>query len=244
MLVLIIGENGSGKTFFMVICALSVLSKNIYANFRIEHPNYHYLEIDDFLKIPPNTDVFIDEAYTWLESRRSSKYTNVYISEIKEQKRKTDSTWYITEQRERMIDKRFENYWNVLIECKPRFPIGHSTEDFHYKITFDYPREVVYKSYPYIDAIKYFNYFNTNEKVEPENRQKLEYEMIKSKPKKLIKKVNELAKIIEKNNPMDNYTHPFLKWACLENHIITDYEPWLYLYFKKKTEIKKTKGSV
>lgn len=244
MLVLIIGENGSGKNFIMTIFALSELDKNALSNFWINHPKYMILEIDDFLNIPINTNVFIDEAYTWLENRRSSKFSNVFISEIKEQKRKTNSVWYISEAREKMIDKRFEDYWNVLIECKTRLPIGHSTDDFHYKITFDYPRQVVYKTFLYEDAKQYFSYFNTYQKVEPENKQKIEYEMIKTKPEKLIKKVHELAKIIETNNPMDNYTHPFLKWACLKNNIIPDYEQWLYIYFKQKSELKKNKGSV
>lgn len=241
MLVLIIGENGSGKTLIMTICAISQLDKNILANFTIVHPKYRLLEFDDFLNIEPNTDVFIDEAYTWLESRRSSKNTNVFISGVKEQKRKTNSTWYVSEQRPRMIDKRFENYYNVLIECKPRYPIGTSTDDFVYKITYENPYQVIYKRFPYENAKKYFEYFFTNEKVEPENRQKMEFEIIKQNPDKLMSKVLQLVKIIEKDNGISNYTHPLLKWSCLQNNIILDYEPFLYLYFKNKINLEKNK---
>lgn len=242
MLVLIIGENGSGKTFFMTICALSQPDKNILANFTIKHPKFKLLEFDNFLNIETNTDVFIDEAYTWLENRRSSKATNVYISEIKEQKRKSDSTWYVSEQRPNMIDKRFENYPNVLVECKPRFPIGHSLDDFVYKITYESPQQVVYKRFPYVEARNYFKFFNTNQKVEPENKQKIEFEIIKQNPDKLMSKVLELVNIIEKDGSITEYTHPSLKWCCLKNNIILDYEPFLYLYFKNKIKIEKSKN--
>jgi len=71
MLVLIKGENGSGKTFLMTIFALALKEKNVWANYWVKHPNYKFLEIDDLLHIPNNTDIFIDEADNWLENRRS-----------------------------------------------------------------------------------------------------------------------------------------------------------------------------
>ena len=241
MLVLIIGENGSGKTFIMTVFALSQLKKIPLANFWIKHPLYQLLEFDDFLNIPNNTDVYIDEAYTWLENRRSSKASNVYISEIKEQKRKTNSTWYVSEQRINMIDKRFENHYNVLIECKPRFPIGTSRDDFIYKITYEYPFQIRYMKFTYNDAIKYFSYFDTNQKVEPENRQKIEYNIIRQNPDKIMEKLLQLVKIIEKEDSIVKYTHPSLKWACLRNNIILEYEPFLYLYFQNKIKKQKLK---
>jgi len=239
MLVLIIGENGSGKTFIMTIFALSVLWKNILANYTINHPHFRFLELDDFLHIDDNTDVFIDEAYTWLENRRSSKATNVFITEIKEQKRKTHSTWYVSEQREKMIDLRFERFYNVLIECKTRYPIGNSTQDFLYKITYEDRKYPVYKRFKYESAKKYFNYFDTYEKVPPQNKQLLEYHMIKENPDKLFNKVIEIAKIIEKSfngNFPHRITHPQMKWICLQNKIILQYEEYLYLYFQNKIE--------
>ena len=235
MLVLIIGENGSGKSFFLTLMALSVLDKNILANFTIKHPNFQYLQFDDFLNIDDNTDVFIDEAYTWLENRRSNKASNVYISEIKEQKRKTNSTWYVSEQRPHLLDKRFEQFPNVLVECKTRYPIGKSKDDFLYKLTFEENPIPIYKRFPYKEAKLYFQYFDTKEKVEPENKQLLEFYMIKDNPDKLFKKVLSLAKVIE-NNGLESYkfTHPTMKWKLLEKGIILNYEPYLYLYFKNK----------
>ena len=246
MLVLIIGENGSGKTFIMVLFALSVLHKNILANFEIKHPHYKRLYLHDFLNIKDDTDVFIDEAYTWLEKRRALRLMNVYISHIKEQKRKTNSVWYVSEQREKLIDFRFEEFANVIIQCKTRYPIGHSTDDFHYKIWFedlDYP---VYKMISYEDASKYFTMFDTNEIIEPDNKQKLEFVMIKDNPDLLFPKVIELAKILEKTyKPTTNkeITHSIIKWECLKNKIILEYEEYLYLYFKKKIEKLKNEES-
>lgn len=240
MLILIIGENGSGKTLFMVLMALSELHKKILANFYIKHPKFKYLEFDDFLNIDDFTNVYIDEAYTWLENRRSMKASNVYISNIKEQKRKTKSTWYVSEQRPEMIDKRFENFANVLVQCKTRYPIGNSKDDFNYKIIYEHPYQVIYKTLLYRDAKEYFDYFNTYEKVEPENKQKIEFEIIKQKPNKLMKKVMELVKIIEKDGSIKPpFTHNLLKWACMKNDIILDYEPFLYLYFDEKIKLKK-----
>lgn len=242
MLVLIIGENGSGKSFFMVLMALSELKKNILSNFWIKHPHFRYLEFEDFFNIDDDTDVFIDEAYTWLENRRSNKDTNVYISHMKEQKRKTLSTWYVSEQRWNLIDKRFELNPNLIVECKTRYPINYSTEDFHYKLTYEDLPYPIYKTITYEDAYPFFQYFNTKEKVEPENKQKLEFNIIQHKPKKLMNKVLELVKIIEKDDSILKYTHDSLRWACLKNNIITDYEPFLYLYFQNKIKLEKSKN--
>lgn len=242
MLVLIMGENGSGKTFIMSMIALSQLDRIPLANFEIKHPLYQRLEFDTFLNIPDNSDVYIDEAYRWLENRRSSKASNIYITEIKEQKRKTFSTWYVSEQRPKLIDKRIELFANILIQCKTRYPIGYSKEDFRYKITYEDTNQVVYKRFPYDKAKHYFKYFNTYEKVEVENKQKVEFEMIKQNPNKLMDKVVKLVEIIEKDDSITEYTHPSLKYGCLKNGIIIDYEPFLYIYLKNK--YKKNKGSV
>lgn len=240
MLVLIIGENGSGKTLIMVLIALSDLSRIPLANFTIEHPKWKYLEIDDFLHIKENNDVYIDEAYTWLEKRRSLKYTNLFISDTKEQKRKDKSTWYISEQRENLIDSRFEFNWNIKIECKTRHPIGNSKEDFVWKITYeDFPYPI-YKTLSYEEAKPYFKYFNTYEKVPPENKQKIEFEFIKHNPDKLFKKVISIAKQLEKTDLIKNIkfakeiTHDFIFYILMKNGILKDYETYVYTYFKQK----------
>lgn len=234
-LVLIKGENGSGKTFIMTMFALAQLNKNILSNYKIEHPQYKKLQLDDLLNISDNTDVFIDEAYNWLESRRSSKSINVFISQIKEQKRKTNSTWYVSEQRPKQIDKRFEEYPNVIITCKTRYPIGSSKDDFVYKIEYDNPYQVVYLTFPYFEARKYFKYFNTKEIIKMHDQDKIEFDMIKNNSDKLLSKIIELAELIKQNNDNNlKYTHDELKWECLQNKIILQYEPFLYLYFKKK----------
>lgn len=241
MLVLIKGENGSGKTFLMTIFALALKEKNVWANYWVKHPNYKFLEIDDLLHIPNNTDIFIDEAYNWLENRRSGSNLNVFISEIKEQKRKSDSTWYLSEARPKLLDKRFEQFPNVIVQCKTRYPIGHSTEDFVYKFTYDEPYAVVYKTYPYQIAEKYFGFFNTKERTKMHNQDKFEFKLIEQNPPKLMSKIQELAKLLlEKDNNI-KYTHDKLKMVCLENGIIKDYEPYLYLYFKRLVEIEKEK---
>ena len=239
MLILIIGEVGSGKSLIMVIFALSDLTVNVLANFHIKHPNFNLLEFVDFLKINANTDVYIDEAYTWLESRRSTKASNVYISHIKEQRRKTDSTWYVSTQHPEMLDRRFKEFPNALIECKTRYPIGNSKDDFVYKITYNNPYQIVYKRLKYNDAKKYFKYFNTNEITEPENRQKIEYEIIKSNPKQLMQKVIELTEIIKNDEDIKEYTHSALKLGCLKNNIISEYEQWIYLVIHNKVKNNK-----
>lgn len=236
MLVLIIGENGSGKNLLMVLCMLDLIDKPFKANFHVKHPKFSYLEFDDFLHIDDNTDVYIDEAYTWLESRRSNKASNVYISHMKEQKRKTNSTWYISEARPNLIDKRFEDYANKVIECKSRYPIGNSIDDFVYKIVDNEPFRIFYKRIKYEDAKKYFEYFDTNEKVHIENKQKVEFEIIKQNPKKLLKKVEEIAEIVEKDETFVKLTHPALKFVLMKNNILKDYEEFVYYYLKYKEE--------
>jgi len=240
-LVLIIGEIGSGKTLFMVLMALST-DKNILANFHIKHDNFKYLEFDDFLNIPNDADIFIDEAYKWLENRRSSKASNVVISEIKEQRRKTNSTWYVSTQHPNMIDKRFEQYPNVIVQCKSRFPIN-SKKDFVYKISYDSPFfHTIYRRLYYRDAVKYFDYFDTNEIVAPENKQKIEYDILSKNPEKFFDKVVELSEIIEEDLDIFDYTHTSLKAGCLKHHIHMQYEPYIHSFLNNKIKLKKSKN--
>ena len=88
-LTLIIGYRGSGKSLLMV-----KLIKNkkrlCYSNFRLNLDNYHSLRLIDMLRLPDNINVLLDEGYTWLESRTSTKYINLFMSYIVFQLRKTN----------------------------------------------------------------------------------------------------------------------------------------------------------
>lgn len=235
MLIFVIGMVGSGKTLFLVIHALSTWWKKIYANFHIKHPKFHFLEIDDFLDLPDNTDVFLDEAYRLLESRRSMDSVNIVISQIKEQRRKTNSYWYLTAQRKDLLDTRFRTNSNLLVECKTRLPIGKSVDDFVYKITDNDLNRVFYQYYSYQDAEPLFSYFNTNEKVPVTNFGKVEYELIKDNPQKIVPKAIEIWNIIK--NDINEITHHTIKFALFQNKIYHKWEKWVYIYAKKQVEV-------
>ena len=68
----IIGKLGSGKTFLAVYLATK-LKRPIISNFKLHIPNYEPLELFDLIELKPHTNVFIDEAYAWLDCRTSGK---------------------------------------------------------------------------------------------------------------------------------------------------------------------------
>ena len=68
MKIAVIGNIGSGKTLLLVVIAKHS-KRRIFSNFQLDLPLYNELEIIDLLNLENDIIVFIDEAYTWLESR-------------------------------------------------------------------------------------------------------------------------------------------------------------------------------
>ena len=229
MLVFLLGNNGSGKTYLLVYFATKF--KNlIYSNFRIEIDNYIPLTIIDLLNLDKlkEGNIFLDEAYTWLESRTSGNALNLLTSYLIYQKRKRHLDIYLTAQMFSSIDKRARYLANIVIECLPR--INLKKDDFYYIYNdIDTNREISFMI-PYKIAKNYFKYYNTYEIIEPQKKSRLEFNILKDNPKAMLKKIREISKIIK---PMLKIiTHDSIKTSLLLKGYELGYEKYLYIYLK------------
>lgn len=191
MLITIFGDIRQGKTSLTAIFAYDS-KKEVWSNFKLDIPNYHKLDYDNLLNLPNNVDVFIDEAYTWLESRKSGKDTNVLASHILFQSGKRTINIYLNTQLLSTIDLRFRDMSNVLIEC-----FKHETYQlFQYDIyvkhkgIFYFNKSVIL---PFSKAEQYFKIFDTFEIVKSDLTEKFELDDILNDSKKLYRYIQDLS---------------------------------------------------
>jgi len=224
MKISLIGNIGSGKTLFLAIIGKHS-KREIFSNFQLNLPLYNELEIIDLLDLKNNIIVFIDEAYTWLESRTSMSTLNRYLSYIIFQSRKRNIDIYTTSQMFSSIDIRLRQQSDIIIECK------RVNNDFLYTFKDSNNRIISKFILPYNKAKKYFPIYDTYEIVEPNHKQSLEYNLLQQYPNKLLEKVKEIAESIK--NKIKKITHDSIKDTLLLNGYNTSYEKYIYLYLKE-----------
>jgi len=139
-------------------------------------------------------NIFIDEAYTWIESRHSGKALNLLTTYFIFQKRKRFLDIYLTEQLFSSIDKRARELSNIIIECKSRVDFKKDDFEFWYidrdsNIDFEF-------IIPYNIAKQYFEYYDTYEIIQIPNKSKYEYDILKNDQAKLLERSKEIAYII------------------------------------------------
>ena len=231
MLVVILGAKGSGKTLFATRMAINS-KRDVYANYWIDIENYKPLEIMDFIDLPNNVDVMIDEGYTWLESRTSSFFLNRFLSYILWQSRKRTIDIYLTAQRFRSLDLRFRDESDILVKCKTRLDL--EKDDFKYAILWVAENKEKHFTLSYKDAKKYFDKFDTYEIVEPYTKEQLEFKLLETAPEKRWEKAIEIGDIIGEG--IDLITHPIIKARLMKFGYDSSYEPLVYVYLKGLVE--------
>ncbi len=238
----IIGNLGTGKTLFIVILATS-LKRLIYSNFKIYLPNYRKLELIDLIDLETNVNVFIDEAYAWIDSRASGSAVNRYCSYIVLQSRKTFTDIFLTAQLFGSLDVRFRLQSNVIVYCQK-----FGQKEYNNIIV---PAKFIYRIYnresqliqsfdlDFEKAIPYFKLYDTLEIVDSNEKESLEYYLIKNNEKRLKNKVLEYVKALENSNiKIKKLTHSSLNFALLINEIPLLYESYIYDYLKGKIDIE------
>ena len=163
MLIIILGNLGSGKTLIMTILSLFGY-KQIWSNYKINSKKHHYLDIPDLFDLPDNINLLIDEAYAWLESRVSSSTLNEYLSSILYHSRKALTDIYLTTPELSTIDKRFRKLADFFIFCEHRSNLD--TDDFHFLFYDKNNNSYGSITLLYSEAKEYFKLYNTFEKVE------------------------------------------------------------------------------
>lgn len=230
MLIAIVGDLGSGKTLYMTRKALKI-KRPIYSNFKIKVPNYIELSILDLLSLPTNIVLFLDDAYTWLESRTSGKKLNRFLSYIILASRKVNIDVYASCQLFGSIDLRFRDQANKMVICK-RTKYGFIYQIRKKVLTHQFKVKIISKTYFFSNrnAKYYYPYYNTLEIVEPSDKADLELDILKRYPKQLKVRVKAIGKAIAEQ--IDPITHDSVKSALFTNGYPIGYEPFVYLYLK------------
>lgn len=228
MLVIIIGNLGSGKTLIMLL--LAILDKReVWSNFKINIPNYRKLDIPDLFTLKDNILILMDEGYSWIESRVSNTSLNEYISSIIFHTRKTFTDIYLTTPMLSAIDKRFRHQANYIIKCNHRSNFQY--DDFSYSFhNIDNGTYGIW-NLPYSKAKKYFKLYNTYEKVESHRKKYLEFNIMKNYPERLKPIVLEITEMV-RDNINGKITHDIVKNCLFDLEIDLNYEPYVYIKLK------------
>lgn len=230
MLIAVIGDIGSGKTLYMTRKATRI-KREIYSNYKLNLPNYNQLTIWELLNLPNNITVFLDEAYTWLESRTSGKKLNRLLSYIIFMSRKINIDVYASAQLFGSIDIRFRNQANKLVICK-RTKHGFVYQVRKKVLTKQLKVKIIKKTYFFSNknAKIYFPYYDTLEIIDPADKADLELDILKRYPNELKVRVKEIGTAIADN--LKTITHDTVKSALFTNGYPIGYEIFVYLYLK------------
>ena len=227
MLAIVLGPKGAGKTILITRIALAS-KREVYSNFWIDFSNYNHLEVMDLVDIENNVDIFIDEAYVWLESRISGFFLNRFLSYMLWQSRKRDIDMYLTAQKFRSLDVRFREEVDVLVKCKAR--VNLNKDDFEFSIFWIAENKQKRFILMYKDAEKYFPMYDTYQIIEPYTKDELSFELLKRDPERRWEKAMEIGDIIGKG--LDLITHPILQARLMKFGYDSSFEPLVYVYLK------------
>lgn len=189
----------------------------LYSTFKIESKNYRPLVMAQLMDLPENSIIILDEAYTWIESRTSSKYTNIFASYLGYQLRKTNRYIFILCIDLSSIDIRLRNSWDYFIHALPRKDLKKS--DFKYKFfnKMSHKKKTLRISFKQMSEI--FNYYNTFEIIEAPNKERIKFELIKTDPKKFEYYARNivLPKIINNIKQYSKITKNVIKYCLITN---------------------------
>lgn len=229
MLMAIIGGMGEGKNVLMVYLATKS-KREVYSNFKIHIPNYKPLKITDLLDLKNNIDVFIDEGYTWLESRTSGSVLNRYLSYIVLQARKRLIDIIISAQMFSSLDVRFREQCDVVVKCQ-KIKKGKVIKGFKYSFLFVEKNKVRTYFLKYKDAKKLFDIYDTYEIIESHVKDALILKLKETEsPEEFWDEIVNISKAIKKD--VKKLTHPRVLNALAKNGFQSTYESQVYAYLQ------------
>lgn len=157
VLVFITGQVGAGKTLLLTILATESKREKI-CNYQV--PGATKFELPKLLQGEYNqADIFLDEAYLYLESRTSTKSLNRVMSYVLFQSRKKGLNIFLTAQLASTIDLRFRKLADVVVICENHI----SFFAFHCYTIGGYRKRLL----PIGRAEPYFQQFDTLEQIQP-----------------------------------------------------------------------------
>jgi len=148
MIILVKGLLGTGKTLFLAYLGQKEKILSVFGNFSLKVKNYKKITPYDLEEITKGL-ILIDEAYSWLESRTSTKEENRYLTNrIGFNSRKRHLTIVLSAQLGSSIDVRFRELTDFEITA-----LGYNPKVSGF----------VYRVY---DRIRYYNFVLPIEKAE------------------------------------------------------------------------------
>ena len=199
--------------------------REVYSNFKIKIDRYKPLEVIDLLELKDNIDVYIDEGYTWLESRTSGSTLNRYLSYIILQSRKRTIDIVISAQMFRTIDVRFRDQADLIVKCE------RTKKGFKYSFYFLAQDRIKVVILPEKKAKKFYALYDTYQIIEPHKKEQMRLKLLEEdNPKELW---NEIENITDKiKGDLKEITHPRVLNALLKNGFKGSYEPQVYVLLK------------
>ena len=233
LLIALVGDIRTGKTLMSTIFAYDSYNndRDIWSNYEINLPNYHELKPSDLDNevLPNNIDAYIDEVYTWLESRSHNRPINKMASYLLFASGKKDVNIFVTLQLFSTMDVRFRDMANVIIETY-KYPTV-----FEYKIYKRIHGIVTYVKtifLPYDNAKEFFPFFDTLQLIQASNKKDLQYKLYIDDPDRLLPFTLQIVYDICDDLNGD-YTHDNIKFTMLQHEYKLQFEKYVYLTIKK-----------
>lgn len=219
---LIDGWIGKGKTLLMTYFA-TIVDKPVYANYQIDIPNFRTLSPEILPEINEPSLILIDEAYTWLESRKSMSNISIYLSYILYQSRKRGLDFILTVQDISSVDIRFRNHADYIIHAE-----GLKDDVYRYSMTRGRKSDrKVNLSLSMDKAKEIYKIYDTMQMVNPIDENMISD--IATNPEILNNRIDEIVDKIEQTFPPDfKITKPIIKDFCLREKLPHKYADMIY----------------
>lgn len=186
----IYGDMGNGKTIFMTYIAWKNPDIPVYADYKLNLPNFKPLEIDELLSLPDEKALILfDEIDEYLNNRRSMSNLSLFLNTVMKQTRKRKLEVLGSTQLLDTIDSRFTRQTKLSVIALGELKEGKMFYDLIYKSMFgnNIVSLVVNKS----DFEKLYDKYDTSEPIMPEHIKDLGVE-IKNR-KKFNSMINDLT---------------------------------------------------
>jgi hypothetical protein len=226
MLADINGMLGSGKTLLMTYVASKVKDRPVYANYKLNLPNYRPLKLEDLIKFTNEQAlILVDEAYVLLESRNSMDRLNQYISYILFQSRKRGLDFMATAQLNSSLDLRYKELADINIYAVK------TKKGFSYAIQYGLKAKMF--ELPFNQAKNYYGFYDTTELIIPIRMMDMVDEIENLDPDKLNEKVDDaVAKVFssfsEELGRVKKVGHDQIRDFLLRLRMPASIEPYVY----------------
>lgn len=236
MLTIILGNIGSGKTLFMVILAKYSKLKTI-SNFNLKF-KYELFDLQSFLESKyDNCNIYLDEAYSYLESRLSISELNRLMSYMLFQSRKKSLNLVLSAQLLSTLDKRFRMLADMIILCNH---IDKTELPFKYKIISKGYNRIITKTISFEKAKDYFKMYDTNQIIQPINCQIEEFFKKQLSGKDKMEQIRLISDEILKKYPNKRITKSIVELYFMENDLPQFLMKQCYTFIKLNYKIKIT----